>query len=222
MFEWLKLQVVRVFSLVVYYLVEWESKDPLTEIIPVLNNRKCIQDIANNFTQIKDEIMKEVNNTTTIEGDLFFGSEITNDGKWKKKYVKWYSELSQTTKETFPVLCQVLERNNDVRLAMISKLEPGAIIKPHNGVYRGCIRVHVGISTPNDKNCYLKIGNCYYWWKDGEVIGFDDTYLHFVENKTNQERIILFLDIDREMKNKWSQTFVKLISSYIGKLTFRD
>ncbi|MGE5452282.1 MAG: aspartyl/asparaginyl beta-hydroxylase domain-containing protein [Acidobacteriota bacterium] len=36
-----------------------------------------------------------------------------------------------------------------------------------------------------------------YHWKDGEVVMFDETYIHFAENATQHPRIILFADVER-------------------------
>ena len=36
-----------------------------------------------------------------------------------------------------------------------------------------------------------------YSWRDGEAVMFDETYIHSAENKSDKNRIILFLDIKR-------------------------
>jgi beta-hydroxylase len=210
-----------VFASPMWYLCEWESEDPITPIIPV-SKRKCIKDIEENFKNISEEIMNQVQHATPIEGDLFFESFVTNDGKWKKIYLKWYAPAPDCSYRMFPNLMSVIDKNKDIRLAMISKLEPGANIKLHSGAYRGGIRVSIGISTPNDPNCYIWISGYKYFWKDGELVAFDDTFPHFVRNNTDVDRIVLLLDIDRKMKNKWSQTIVNWFSDWVIPLTTRS
>ncbi|MNI92597.1 Aspartyl/Asparaginyl beta-hydroxylase [compost metagenome] len=36
---------------------------------------------------------------------------------------------------------------------------------------------------------------------------FDETYIHYAENTTRQNRIILFCDIERPMKYRWAAAF---------------
>ena len=38
-----------------------------------------------------------------------------------------------------------------------------------------------------------------YDWVEGEGILFDETYKHFVHNKTDNYRVILFLDVKRPL-----------------------
>src|SRR6516162_7665925 len=41
-----------------------------------------------------------------------------------------------------------------------------------------------------------------YAWRDGQDLLFDETYLHYAENTTSDERIILFCDVDRPPKTQ--------------------
>ncbi len=40
-----------------------------------------------------------------------------------------------------------------------------------------------------------------YSWRDGESVVFDETYIHYAENKTDQNRIIFFADVERPFKD---------------------
>jgi aspartyl/asparaginyl beta-hydroxylase (cupin superfamily) len=42
---------------------------------------------------------------------------------------------------------------------------------------------------------------------DGEAVMFDETYIHYAENATEQNRIILFCDVERPMKYRWAAAF---------------
>ena len=86
-----------------------------------------------------------------------------------------------------------------IKIAMFSVLAPGAKILPHKGVYKGCLRFHLGLSTPNSDDCFIIINEEKYSWKDGEGILLDDTYEHEVHNNTEETRIILFCDIVRPL-----------------------
>jgi beta-hydroxylase len=44
---------------------------------------------------------------------------------------------------------------------------------------------------------------------------FDETYLHWAANKTDQDRIILFCDIERPMKYRSSQAINRIIGRFL-------
>ena len=46
-----------------------------------------------------------------------------------------------------------------------------------------------------------------YSWRDGESVVFDETYVHEAYNKTQQNRIILFCDVERPLKWRWAEAF---------------
>ncbi|WP_443797732.1 aspartyl/asparaginyl beta-hydroxylase domain-containing protein, partial [Burkholderia vietnamiensis] len=56
-----------------------------------------------------------------------------------------------------------------------------------------------------------------YAWRDGEAVMFDETYLHWAENRTEHDRVILFCDIDRPMKYRWAQR----VNDAFGQLLMR-
>jgi beta-hydroxylase len=55
------------------------------------------------------------------------------------------------------------------------------------------------------------INNNKYTWSEGKDILFDDTYIHRVENNTNETRVVLFLDIRRQFDNIIIDYFNKLL-----------
>ena len=70
----------------------------------------------------------------------------------------------------------------------------------HRDPYAGSLRYHLGLTTPNSDDCYINVDGQDYSWRDGEAVIFDETYIHYAENKTDQNRIILFLDVKRPTK----------------------
>jgi beta-hydroxylase len=52
-----------------------------------------------------------------------------------------------------------------------------------------------------------------YYWKDGEAVMFDETYIHQAENKTDVTRVILFCDIERPLSNR----FMRAVNRTIGR-----
>lgn len=202
--------------------IKRHSADPVTHYLPSLQQRESVRDFLDNFGAIRDELMAYKDIATPIQGDLFFGPDITRDGKWRKIYIKWYARPSKMARQLFPITTKILQRHSDIHLAMVSVLEPRGIIMPHRGPWAGSIRVHIGLQTPNSRDCYISINDQKYWWRDGEILAFDDTYDHFVVNASPYPRYILFLDVERKMDNFANQCLLKLANLYIGRLTTRE
>jgi len=174
--------------------------------------------LLQNFSAIYDEAMKSLEYSKSIKNDVFFQG-IADDG-WKRFYLKWYGPLDPMAKKLCPVTCAILQSIPEVKLGMFSILQPGSHIKPHYGPARMCLRYHLGISTPNDDNCFIDINGSRYSWRDKKDIVFDDTRLHYVQNNTNQARIILFLDIERPTEGPL-QLANKAFINYLGPMTTR-
>ena len=157
------------------------------------------QILTNNWKVFRDEALSTYNSYDSITEDYFFKNLVDNKSDWTKLYIKWYSDIDPIARQKCPNSCKLIESLPDVKIAMFSVLAPGAYIKPHRGPYKGCVRYHLGLATPNSDECYISVDNIKYSWRDGEGIIIDDTYTHWVRNNTNQPRIILFCDIVRPM-----------------------
>jgi hypothetical protein len=205
---------------------EWiyaRSLDPVTPVLTeTAEGRSCVQDLMGHFDEVEREVLAALPTATPIQGDMFFGTDITNDGLWDKIYLKWYNRPSARARELFPKTLEIIERHRDIHLAMVSILKPGARIWPHKGPWSGSIRVHIGVRTPQDLQCYIHVGGHRLVWMNGQMIAFDDTYIHEVRNKTDQPRIILFLDIERRMNGHIAQAIVRFLNLTVARLTTRE
>ncbi len=82
---------------------------------------------------------------------------------------------------------------------MFALLDPRSHLNPHRDPFAGSMRYHLGLSTPNADTCFMSVDGERYFWKDGEAVLFDETYIHSVENNTDETRIILLCDIERPL-----------------------
>jgi len=116
-----------------------------------------------------------------------------------------------------PQTARLLRGIPGVYTAFFSVFEPRQHIKAHWGYWKGFVRYHLGVVIPDnnrDRNCWIRInpqaqsrdgdraaierGEKYYW-REGEAVLFDDTFLHEAANETDQVRVVLFLDVARKM-----------------------
>ncbi|MBI5333150.1 MAG: aspartyl/asparaginyl beta-hydroxylase domain-containing protein [Burkholderiales bacterium] len=118
---------------------------------------------------------------------------------WKRFYLKWYGQELASAQQLCPRTVELLNSIPGIKAAMFASLPPGARLVQHRDPYAGSLRYHLGLVTPNDPGCYIEVDGQRYHWRDGEVVMFDETYIHHAENTTQQQRVILFCDVERPL-----------------------
>ncbi|MBV8045895.1 MAG: aspartyl/asparaginyl beta-hydroxylase domain-containing protein [Paludibacterium sp.] len=118
---------------------------------------------------------------------------------WKRFYLKWYGADHPSARERCPYTTALLAQYPQIKAAMFTALPPGGRLVQHRDPYAGSVRYHLGLITPNDDHCYIAVDGQRYSWRDGQAVLFDETYLHYAENASGQNRIILFCDVERPM-----------------------
>jgi beta-hydroxylase len=126
---------------------------------------------------------------------------------WKRFYLKWYGDSHPSAMKLCPRTTELVQSIGSIKAAMFAELPPGSKLVRHRDPYAGSYRYHLGLETPNDAGCYINVDGENYHWRDGEAVMFDETYIHYAENATEQNRIILFCDVERPMKYRWAAAF---------------
>lgn len=187
-----------------------------------LSSHAGVVELLENFDDVREELLNASRGARSIQGDLFFEDDITDDGLWDRVYLKWYSKPFKDALASCPKTVGIIERHKDIRLAMVSILKPHAVIKPHFGPWAGSYRCLLGIQTPNSPECAITVMGHKAWWKDGEAMFFDDTFEHSVVNNTEDYRIVLFLDIERPMKTRFYSALRWTLNRTLTALIRRD
>lgn len=176
------------------------------ESIPEL---KLLQE---NWQLLRDEGLALANN-----GDIKKSEKLDDIGfnsffktGWTRFYLKWYKDYLPSAKASCPQTLALLDRCPNIKAAMFVVLPPGATLVKHRDPYAGSLRYHLGLQTPNSEDCFIDVDGERYWWKDGEAVLFDETYIHYAKNTTQQDRLILFCDIERPMNN--------ILATWVNKL----
>lgn len=125
---------------------------------PPMHNFPDHSILKSNHSAIRDEVLNLYQNEgmSKIKGDMFF-TKIADDN-WKKFYIKWYSDVLPDAHEKLPFTSKLIESIPQIQCAMISVLEPGAVITPHVGPFRGSLRYHLGLQVPS-ANVNAKFNN---------------------------------------------------------------
>ena len=105
----------------------------------------------------------------------------------------------KSAREYCPKTVKLLQNTSLVNGSMLTILPAGSKLTRHLDPIASSLRLHISLDTPNDPKCFINVDGNSYFWKDGEGFLFDETYLHFAENQTNQDRLILMCDIDRPL-----------------------
>jgi beta-hydroxylase len=126
-------------------------------------------------------------------------------GNWKDIYLKWYDSAHPAARELCPATHALLQAIPSVRLASFIELPAGASVPRHRDPYAGWLRYHLGLATPNDDACYMKVDGRRYVWRDGHAMLFDETYVHWADNGSGRSRLLLLCDVERPMRFRWAQ-----------------
>jgi beta-hydroxylase len=74
------------------------------------------------------------------------------------------------------------------------------------------MRYKLAIKVPRDReNVFICVNGEKYNWTEGEGVLFDDTYPHKVYNNTNEDRVVLYMDVLRPFLNP----FLDLLNRFV-------
>jgi beta-hydroxylase len=116
---------------------------------------------------------------------------------WTSFYIKWYGHPLPSAARLCPKSAALLESVPTVRGALFANLPAGAFLGRHRDPFAGFVRYHLGLDTPNSDACWISVDGERRSWRDGEVMIFDETYVHEAANETSKDRLILFCDVER-------------------------
>jgi beta-hydroxylase len=200
------------------------SRIPSDPFIPVklFPELKIIKD---NWQTIRDEALS-LNATGAIDvapglTDAGFNSFFRTG--WTRFHIYWYGVEIPSAQTGCPKTLNILRSIPGLKAAMFASLPPGKNLVRHRDPYAGSIRYHIGLVTPNSAKCYIEVDGISYYWKDGQDVMFDETYIHHAANETDHPRIILFCDIERPLYppmtilNRWFSDHVMSLAASANK-----
>ncbi len=138
---------------------------------------------------------------------------------WKRFYLTWYGEPLPSAKALCPKTVALLQGMPGVKAAMFALLPPGGKLNRHRDPFAGSLRYHLGLITPNSDECRIFVDGNMHAWRDGEDLVFDETYVHWAENRTDQTRVILFCDVDRPLRTRAMTAINRRVGAFMGAIT---
>jgi beta-hydroxylase len=159
--------------------------------------------LADNWRTIRAEALQLLDEgrirAAAAYNDLGFNSFFKTG--WKRFYVKWYDEPLPSAKALCPKTVELVESIPGINAAMFALLPPGSKLGAHRDPFAGSLRYHLGLVTPNSDTCRIVVDGEPYFWRDGEPVMFDETFIHTAENRSDVTRIILFCDVERPLRS---------------------
>ena len=108
-----------------------------------------------------------------------------------------------------PKTCELLDHIPNLFQCFVSILDPGKSVPAHRGPYLGYLRYHLGIKVPKVNPPSIRIRDKWHVWREGVGILFDDSWEHEVYNTSNDDRVVLIVDVLRPMP--WYGHFLNLV-----------
>ena len=125
---------------------------------------------------------------------------LTTDDRWKTYMLYAYGARADRNCRQCPATAALCQAIPGMKTAFFSILAPRKHIPPHRGPYNGLLRAHLGLVVPERGDCRMRVGDQIVRWREGEVLVFDDSVEHEVWNDSDEERVVLFLDVARPMR----------------------
>lgn len=135
---------------------------------------------------------------------------------WKRFYLKWYEAPLPSALANCPRTVELLNAIPTIKGAMFANLPSGGKLVQHRDPYAGSLRYHLGLVVPKTPGeCRIFIDGNEYSWREGEDLLFDETYLHYAENTTSEDRLILFCDVERPLRTRTMTAINRWVSANV-------
>lgn len=148
--------------------------------------------LESNSEAIRDEIL-------ALEPRFHRESErIRRAGDWDVVFLYERGRRRDDVCDACPVTTLGIESHPTMRtvtgLIYASRMRPGTHIQAHRGPTNLRVRCHLGIKVP-DGDCAIRVGDQTERWRDGRCLVFDDHFEHEAWNHTEEDRIVLIVDL---------------------------
>ena len=185
------------------------------------NTMPSLAPLAANWTTIRDEAKQLLEAGDIRASDRHDDASFNSFFKqgWKRFYLKWYGDALPSAGRACPRTVALVDAIPEVKAAMFALLPPGSKLNPHRDPFAGSLRYHLGLITPNSDACNITVDGETYSWRDGEPVVFDETFVHWAENTTDQTRVILFCDVERPLRTGVMRAVNRAVSRVLGHAT---
>lgn len=147
---------------------------------------------------VGDKALLNVHEQFTTKSGWVYGWQAGEEGpnlKWKNWGIIFDGKVCGENARACPRTTHFLSSIPGIRVAGFSLMMPRSTIHPHTdatGRKFSSMAYHLGLDCP--PGCRLFVGQDSIQEKSGRDFCFDATFVHWAENKSNQPRMILYID----------------------------
>jgi len=182
-----------------------------------------VEEIENEWDLMQAELEELLKKRNTIPDICDISEEqlkVVDFGEWQSFAFLFHGEKVEINCNNYPESYRLLQKIPRIKTAFFSILEPNVEIAEHRGPFKGYLRYHLGLKIPEEKEkCALRLGGEIRHWEEGKSLIFDDTFNHDAWNKSDETRVILFVDFIRPMP-KPLVYFSEFLVFLLGKSPF--
>jgi aspartyl/asparaginyl beta-hydroxylase (cupin superfamily) len=149
--------------------------------------------LEDHYEQIRDEIL-------ALDGRRFHreSERIERTGDWDVAFFYERGRRREEVCAACPVTAHGIDTYPAIRtvagLIYVSRMRPGTHISPHRGPTNLRVRCHLGIEVPVG-DCAIEVDGIARRWEEGKCLVFDDYLVHEAWNHTDEDRIVLIVDL---------------------------
>ena len=162
-----------------------------------------LDDFEANWEKIREELEQVLETRNKLPSFHEISPDqdrISKGDHWKTFGFYIFGDRFDPNCERCPETARLLDRVPNLENAMFSILSPRYHIPPHQGPTKGIIRIHLGLIIPEQRDkCFIRVADQISHWEEGKCIILDDFFDHEVRNDTDQQRVVLFFDVDRPL-----------------------
>jgi hypothetical protein len=149
--------------------------------------------LESSFPTIRDEVISLSPATFHSESE-----PIGRRGSWEVAFLYESGRRDAVICEACPTLARIVDEFSTIRtmggLIYLSRLRPGTRIRPHHGPTNLRLRCHLGVRVP-PHSCGITVDAETRTWEEGKCLVFDDTFLHSAWNTSDEDRIVVVVDL---------------------------
>ena len=156
-----------------------------------------LKPLTENWTIIKDELITLLANKSDKNWMTTFPDYVENKNNqvWKVYSFLFFLMKSKKHADKCPKTAELIYSIPTILSCDFSFLPAQTKIKPHEGYTRMVLRCHLPLIVPVGNQCGIRVGNETHFWKEGELVIFDDSFEHEAWNNSNEDRVVLMFDI---------------------------
>jgi beta-hydroxylase len=154
--------------------------------------------LRSNFSVIREELLALISKGEEQQWLRTFPSYVSSDRKkaWKVFSFIFFNMRFPKNAALCPRTAALIYSIPEILSCDYSYLEPKTHVQAHKGYSRMVLRCHLPLIVPqNAQSCALRVGDEIRHWKEGELMIFDDSFVHEAWNRSEEKRVVLMFDI---------------------------